>query len=458
MNKKQQLSPIPPQWLKSLSIRPPDFRALIATWVDPVVRRKGLSIYEEMLLDPQVYASINLLKFATLSLEFTVAPRDDQKGAKADAISEEVQMMLESFPGGLMEFLYNTLSALDYGWSITELIWTANKDKKWVPGKWVALPQSLYGFDIDETTGEPSAVKTWFAPMTKGQTWPLDNFFILRWNSRFGSPYGRSQLLSTYEAWWVKQLLKRMRNTTLDRFGTPLIIARVPKKFDENKRDELGSFIANLYAESGLIVDEDVSIEMPHQGAGQGAAQGFQAAIEYEDSQIAKGITGVTLNSNESRGTGTYAQARVHQDNFLYWVRRVSRMLEENIQRQIIDRYCRYNHGLDPEDTPVIRFATPESDNLNELVTTFVQAAGIGLVNPQDEDDKAWMRERLNFPAASDAGGGEEQGSVSDLFKKLLEGYSAEDRAQTGAPAQEGDEDWEVDFQDEDKGLTGRAS
>jgi len=456
MNRNQKLSPIPEQWLKALSIRPPDFRALMATWMDPIVRRKGLSVYEEMLLDPQVYASLNLLKSAALSLDFNVAPRDDSDDAKGAEVAQEVQQMLEAFPGGVTEFMYNALSALEYGWSVTEVVWGATSDKKkWVPTKWVPLPQAVYGFELDDKTGDPIGVRTWFAPMSTGKVWPLENFFIMRWNSRFGAPYGRSQLMSAYEAWWIKQLIRRMRNTALDRFGSPLIFAKVPVGYDKKKRDAIREFIENLYAESGLVADDNVQIEIPQPGLGQGASQGFQAAIDYEDAQIAKGITGATLNANESRGTGTYAQAKVHQDNFLYLVARVSKMLEETIQRQIVDRYCRYNYNMAPEETPVVSFDSPETIDLGMMANVLTALAGIQAIDPAGSDND-WIREKLNLPPKQEdeEGGQQQPQDYSDYFRQLLNGYQDQDQESAQEPGGEPPSDEEYGEQ----GLTGRSS
>jgi len=418
INKKQQLSPIPNSWIRGIAFRPPDFRALMATWSDPVVRRKGLSIYEEMLLDPQVSASLNLLKFAPLSLEYNVTPRDSDDEDAAE-LADEVKRLLESFPGGFLEFLYSALSALEYGWSITELVWGANSDKKWVPVEWIPLPQGVYGFEIDPDRGNPVGVKSWIDYYTHGEVYPLENFFILRWNARFGSPYGRSQLLSAYEPWWVKQLLRRMRNTALDRYGAPLLIAKVPTAYKNERRNVLKRWMENLYAESGLITDKDVDVEVLHSGVGQSAADGFQRAIEYEDSQIAKSITGAVLNANEAQSVGTYAQARVHQDNFLYWVRRVAKAVEQAVQEQIIDRYCRYNYGMEAKDTPVIHFADPEHDNIFELAQAIGQMLTMGVLDPSKDSD--WIREKLGFPPPpQDDSQSDAQGDVSNLWEKYF--------------------------------------
>lgn len=416
---------VPNTYLPYLALRPPDFRALVATWGDPVARRRGLAVYEEMLADPMVAASLDLLKWGALSLEWTVSPANDEDH-EAHALAEEVGEVLDRWPGGLREFLYQALTALDYGYSITEVVWGANSEKRWVPTKWVPLPQALYGFAVSQE-GEIEGVIPFLRQLSKGEPYPLEAFFILRWNARYGSPYGRSQLYRAYEPWWTKQLLRRMRSTALDRYGSPLMVVKVPPNAPESDRRALKEWLENLYAEAGLIVSNNYEVHPAHTGAAGSIAEGFQRAIEYEDAQIAKAITGVVLNANESRGTGTYAQSKVHQENFLYWVRRVKNMLEEAVQEQIVKRYVAYNYGGDVKP-PYFTIADPETENATLAATAIQTGLALGVVKPDMEF--GWIREKLGLPPASEkvaaALRGEQpeegEGGWADLLSLLTQG------------------------------------
>lgn len=422
-NEGTGVTPVPNSYLPALALRPPDFRALIATWGDPVARRKGLSIYEEMLADPMVAASLDLLKWGALSLDWNVSPSDDQD-PEAHRVAEEVLGLLEGWPGGFREFLYQTLTALDYGYSITELVW-ATKGGRWVPVEWTPLPQALYGFAVSNE-GRVTGVIPLYRGLSKQDPYPLDAFFILRWNARYGAPYGRSQLYRAYEPWWVKQLLRRMRSTALDRYGAPLLAVKVPPNAPESDRKQLKEWLENLYAEAGIVVSNNYEILPVHTGAAGSIAEGFQRAIEYEDAQIAKAITGVVLNANESRGTGTYAQAKVHQDNFLYWVRRVKSVLEEATQEQIVARYVSYNHGDVPP--PRFTFSDPEAENTSLAAAAIQTGVGLGVVRPDMEF--GWIREKLGLPPASEEVArslrgeppGDEGGAVDWLRSLLTQG------------------------------------
>lgn len=388
----------PRDWQQMLSYRAPDLRALQASWVDDVVRRRGIGVYEEMLYDAQVSSSSDLLKFAILSLKFSVNPPEgmekDKQAIEAADLSKQV---LDNFPGGMMQYCYELLSCSDYGYSITETLWKTGAND-WRPSGHMALPPALYGFKLDDA-GRISAV-TQFNGVGVGRAdYPLEHFVYLRWNPRFGGPYGRSQLRKAYEPWWMKQLIRRFRNTTLDRFGAPLVFFKVPKGTGNQDRLKLKKILENLYAEAGAVIDSDYELQLIA-GEGAASASGFQEALMYEDAQIAKAITGVSLNANEAQGAGSYAQSKVHQDNFLYYVEYGSQILADALTGQLVSRVCQYNLGTPSEKMPILTFEPVRGDDVMLAVQALTFASQNGLI--ATEKEFGWMRERLGLPGADD--------------------------------------------------------
>lgn len=388
----------PRDWQQMLSFRAPDYRAVQASWVDDVVRRRGIGIYEEMLYDAQVSSSSDLLKFAILSLKWSINPPEGfEKDKQALEAADLSRQMLDNYPGGLSQYEYELLSCTDYGYSITENLWEADKDS-WRPSGHISLPPALYGFKLDDS-GRISAVQQFNGVGNKKGEYPLEHFMVLRWNPRFGGPYGRSQLRKAYEPWWMKQLIRRFRNTTLDRFGAPLVFFKVPKGTGDQDRQKLKKILENLYAESGAVIDSDYELQLIS-GEGSAAASGFQEALMYEDAQIAKAITGVSLNANESMGAGTYAQSKVHQDNFLYYVESGAQLLGDALTNQLVRRICEYNLGTPSEKMPILTFEPVRGDDVMLAVQALTFAQQANIIAPDKEF--GWMRDRLGLPGAND--------------------------------------------------------
>jgi phage gp29-like protein len=383
-----------------LTYRAPDYRAVQASWVDDVVRRRGIGVYEEMLYDAQVASSSDLLKFAILSLKYSVNPPEGmEKDAEALKAADLGRQMADNFPGGLPQLNYELMSCTDYGYSITETLWEAD-GAQWKPSGHLALPPALYGFKLDPA-GRVNAV-TQLNAIGNGKQlseFPLEHFIVMRWNPRFGGPYGRSQLRKAYEPWWMKQLIRRFRNTTLDRFGAPLVFFKVPKGTGIQDRNKLKTILENLYAESGAVIDSDYELQLVS-GEGSAAASGFQEALMYEDAQIAKAITGVSLNANEAQGAGSYAQSKVHQDNFLYYVEYGAQLLSDALTQQLIHRICIYNLGTPKDKLPVLTFEPVRGDDVMLAVQAMTFAQQANIIAPDKEF--GWMRERLGLPGADD--------------------------------------------------------
>lgn len=410
--------PAPKDWLNYLNYRAPDLKAIQTDWVDDTVRRRGLSVISEMLLDAQVAASSDLLKYAILGLDITVSPPDGMEDDKeAREAADLVRKHLDLYPGGIKQLGLDLLSAADYGYAIVEPLWdTESKDGEWRISGHNSLPPALYGFKLDDA-GQIEKV-TQFGALgtgsTNNQDYPLESFMIMRWNPRFGAPYGRSQLRRAFEPWWMKQLIRRMRNTTLDRFGAPLVFFRVPKNTGPADRKKLKSILENLWAESGAVIDEDYQIDLVS-GQGGAATQGFEQALLYEDAQISKAITGVSLNASESMGAGTYAQSKVHQDNFLYYVEYGAQLLANTYTSQLVPRICRYNLGTPADKLPVIKFEPVRTDDVMEKLQAIQAASQLNIVAPDLEYN--WMREAIGLPAAED----DVADTIKDRAGKLAE-------------------------------------
>ena len=410
--------PAPKDWLNYLNYRAPDFKAIQTDWIDDTVRRRGLSVISEMLLDAQVAASSDLLKYAILGLDITVSPPDGfEEDEEAQKAADLARKHFDLYPGGIKQLGLDLLSAADYGYAIVEPLWdTDSVNGEWRINGHNSLPPALYGFKLDDGGRIDKVLQLGALGSTSQQTqeYALENFLTMRWNPRFGAPYGRSQLRRAFEPWWMKQLIRRMRNTTLDRFGAPLVFFQVPKNTSSQDRNRLKKILENLYAEAGAVLDDDQQIQLVS-GQGGAATEGFEQALLYEDAQISKAITGVSLNASESMGTGTYAQSKVHQDNFLYYVEYGAQLLANVYTDQLAPRICRYNLGTPAEKMPVISFEPVRTDDVMEKIQSINAAAQLNIVAPDLEYN--WMREAIGLPAAHD----EVADAIKDRAGKLAD-------------------------------------
>ena len=96
---------------------------------DDLISRKGMQIIDRMRTDDMIKASLTLKKFATLAPNFKIIPASNSEEDKD--VAEFVTYVMENMQGSMNDALFQILSALDYGFSITELNYQVYEEGKY---------------------------------------------------------------------------------------------------------------------------------------------------------------------------------------------------------------------------------------------------------------------------------------------------------------------------------------
>ena len=86
---------------------------------DTLISRKGMQIYDQMRIDDMVKSSLSLKKFATLAPNFKIVPASSQE--RDEEIADFVNYCIEQMEGSMNDALMQIMSALDFGYSVTEI-------------------------------------------------------------------------------------------------------------------------------------------------------------------------------------------------------------------------------------------------------------------------------------------------------------------------------------------------
>ena len=403
-------APIPSVFSKEyqefLSFQPQDIAVIESAWNDPIVRQRGLKIVQEMLQDARVSQGSDVKKAAVINVGFKTAI--DTEIIKDPELAKElrayVEFLFNEVKGSRYEFFKNILSAFDYGHSFNIITAKAMKRGRF-KGKWVCdyitpVPPGSYkiAFDDSGTMSHIESNISGMAPKNQRENIKrigLDRIIYMRIGGNFNSPYGKSQITKVYEPWWNKKIMRRMRNTAMDRFGTPYMVGKVSPNTPDKKRKELLSTIVKMSVESVGVINNDESIEAVQTG-GLSGVDAFQQALAYEDKEIISGIVGSTLNIMEGGSQGSYAQARVHQDNFLYSVQEIIQILEEVINEQFVYRFVALSYGEDVADGVRVNWQTVSDPQNDTFIARFTQLAPL-IFDQNDPREKAWVRKLLDW-------------------------------------------------------------
>lgn len=363
---------------------------------DPLIAYKGFQTIEKMLEDPQVAASVGLIRYAVLAGGYTVAPAD-QANPRAVEVAKFVKHVFKTMPGSLEDVAWRILDALPRGFALAEKTWEVYKAgpykgklgikhiKAKKPGAW--------RFDLDEFDNM-LAVQSLNPGAGYGERYPTDKFMHFAWSPEYENPYGQTILRAAYRHWWSKDATIKFWNVFNDKFGAPTLAGKYDDGEPEDVIDKVLEQLKAFQTDGAIAYPKTWEIELLEiKRSGQSA---YEQAVRYHDEQIALAITGQSLATNQhSKGGGSRAQGEVHENALLINEGVVKRRLEEVINEQLVRQMVEYNFP-DAEDLfPTVTFADLKPEDTKAIAEVLGEMMDRGVVGPGEE----WVRERLKFPA-----------------------------------------------------------
>lgn len=360
-----------------------------------LIQRKGYSVIKEMRRDEQVKAALAFKKHAVMASGWRIAvpSGEDEEGEPAKFVRKVIDDMEGSFESSLLEIM----TALDFGFSITERIW--EKDgKNIVLGALKTRAPDYWGFRVDQY-GNLSGIEQ------QNRALDIDKFVIYSYQKEFSNWYGRTDLEAAYRAWWTKENAYRWMAMLLERLGIPPIFALYnPDDYPGAKSDTLLTILKRLQgATVGVIprAQKDSLEFWSPELAGQ-VATVFVPSLERMDQDIARSLLmpGLLGMTSESGQTGSLARSRVHWDVFmlvLTWLRK--EMKETVINEQIIYPLVDLNFNIDPAKRPYFEWLEFTEDSVKDLMSTWKDLVGAKVVQPQNQDEDH-IRSSMKFPEA----------------------------------------------------------
>ena len=363
---------------------------------DDLIGRKGLKIYGEMGNDDAVKAALSMKMHAVLSTGWDIEP------ATTDALDiETAEFMKHNFvkmEGSLDDNLLAIMSALRYGFSLSELIFR-QFDTGTYSGKIglkaikTRLPYE-FGFLTDpyDNLLEDG--------ITQGTNrFPSSKFVLYSFNSEFGNLYGTSDLRAAYAPYWMKKNVWNWWAMFLDRYGIPLAEGMYPRNsgLSDQAVSDLQTMLARLQAATSITHPDDIKLAFPTSSISAQGSQVFEKALQAAELAIARALLLPNLLGMSAQGdTGSYGQAKKHFDVFILIVEKLQRELSENVVgEQIIRRVIDLNYKV--EEYPKFVFLPFTETNKADLLELWLTAVEKQAVKSRPEDE-AHIRMMTEFP------------------------------------------------------------
>lgn len=373
-----------------------------------LVTRKGLRVFDEMKRDDQVKAALAFRKQAILSSGWEVVSPEGQ--GEGWEVREFVKKALDNLTmwgirsSTLSESLYSVLSAMDYGYSVSEKLYEEKDGKvtlrsiKSVSPYYITLRTDRFG-NLNYLAQSQSGY-------SDEKELPIHKFVIHINQPGFGNPYGTADLDSSYRPWLIKDNTYKWFAMFLEKLGIPPLFALFnPNVFTGSALADLKDVMTNLQSATvGTIPrPSDDSLEMwqPTVGSAGESRLIFRSAIELLNQDISRslllpGLLGMSGGDGES---GSYARAKVHFDSFMMMVLDNRQRLAETIQSQLVQQLVDINFNVDRY--PRFQFLPDSDKNMVEMVKTWIEMMKTGGVINGPEDEKH-IRSVLGFPEKED--------------------------------------------------------
>jgi phage gp29-like protein len=367
-----------------------------------LVTRKGLAIYDQMKRDEQVKAALKFKKDSVLAAGWEIASPGDQEDTWE--VTEFVREALEKVEGGLNGVLVDVLTALDYGYSVSERVYAEEDIGKWKNKLILKRVQSLKPHYIDFVTDEFGQLQGILQQIVGqyGDPLPPAKFIIYTHAKEFGNFYGIADLEAAYRPWWVKDNAYKWLAVTLERYGmAPLFALYDPSSYSPALVDELKKVIKGIQnASLGVIPRASAeALELWSQNLNKGSSELFLLALDRFDQHLARAVLVpdlIGMSSNTGQ-TGSLARSQSNQDSFLQVVMQLQQNVATAVMNaQVIPQLCDLNWPS-LQSYPIFSFLPFTDIQRLEIIKTWTTLVGGQVVN-KIEDDETHIRKVMGFP------------------------------------------------------------
>lgn len=373
---------------------------------DDLTQDFGDDLYERMLYDPCLAASLNILKAAILEEGATLSPAVDDKDAdgydQAKAFVVAQELMLDDLDVALDVALWDLLHALAVGNRVAEQVYV--DDQTYTGRRQLTLralkvkPRRATAFVVDpylnilgllgQVPGQ-TGVQTGNVIATGNvpNLLPRTKFAVLSFRPRDNDPRGSSILRPAYNAWWLKMQTWQEYLRYLAQFATPSVVGKTPESatpatlVDETGAPIIGSngLPIQVTPEESMLeqlvqIKNGAALALPHGSEVdplwmQGDGKVFLEAFGLYDRQMTTAVLHQTRATMEAEH-GSRADSETGQGILDTMIRQAKRAVCRMLRRDALRQHIVLNYGPKFAPlTPKVSLGEVERQDLTPLIT-----------------------------------------------------------------------------------------
>jgi phage gp29-like protein len=352
--------------------------------------------YREMRSDPRIKSLLNKLKTAALNFPIHIT--------QPEGCPDKVFALVKGFAlwNGLHQKLKRVYSGLDYGFSVSELVWRY-EGGLYIPDNIITRKPERFVFGRDW--------KLYLNEM--GERKLLDQPY--KWleyhhDTDDENPYGTSVLRCVYWPYMFKKAGYDFWLQATEKFSVKTILAIFKSEGDDKTIADRARLVSEqlLGIASGSAAAVG-NVDDIHEIGMSGDLIGFASLVDACDTQISYGLTGQTIATSKTEG-GSLALGEVQADLFYEDAKGIA--LEGQALIQKVINWAVELNGYAGTVPPLAEVDTERKASFDQVMKAINHGIAVsqdalydryGLPRPRDEED-AFKRETPSGFALSDSG------------------------------------------------------
>ncbi len=343
-------------------------------------------------------SQLNTRKLAVSGIELQVKPagklRQDLK------IAEFITEQISPIQRGIQDYL----DAIGKGFSVSEIVWdTHSSAYKWTIDRILWREPEWFTFDpYDQTTillksyGSDGLLPT---TVTRNGSYgsPLvsDKFIVHTPPLKSGTPIRGGLARPVAWGYVFKNFQIKDWLTFAEKYGQPFRLGQFNEGTTDQQIEQFLDDLVQMGSDAAAVIPRGYSVQLIESASKGASASVFQDFINYVDSKISLVVLGQTLTTGEGRSSGSFAQAKVHNE-----VRRDIQVadcqhligtLNKSVIRSIVD--LNFSEGKRGSGYPTFELPIEDKRDLNELAAYLNVVVPLGLQVSED-----WVRAQAGIP------------------------------------------------------------
>jgi hypothetical protein len=364
--------------------------------------------------DYQLMGRDETVKFGLWFIRLAVLSRLKEYTHPKKSVEKFVRKNFEQMRGALPKAAGRILSSLQYGNSVTEIVWR-NDGARLVLDSLQTLHPSSVKFQLDMREDSPTKNDARWIIQWAYQSQQVDltasphKVIHHVHDSDFGNPYGESHVKAAFPAWFVKKTLRLAWGRTLERYGSPWAIANIaqpdqmvtdPDTGEEIRYDE---YMLRLLEEltgdrNTLATDLDTKISLVQSQRPLGGD--FQGAEEHFNKMILRALLVPGLLA-DGGNVGSYSLGQQHFDIFVLFLEDILADLIDTLIEQLVRPMVTLNFG-EQDEYGTFSTQTFSPEDLKLWADIYTELTTAGYLSPARQADVEMIREKIGAPAVEE--------------------------------------------------------